>query len=278
MSDTITLTINRENDVIDLLDFASMFAGIGSQFDKFLKAQYPEVHGHAQIGIRDLHYGCIIAELAGVILPNTIAAMDSAVIMHDFARLIKAHFEKLLDGNFLPGARKSDLNDLSGMVSAIAKDADANASLEFEERDVHGNIRRKVNLKFTTKQARAVEDTIERQRRSMDQTEGADYERVLMYFTRADTGDARIDQRSGERVVIRELSTRELPLIYAAALAEQRIKSEIREATSVFQKGFVVDVNLRRRVSGQLIAYAVVNVRSVIDLPEEEEDEDDNTS
>ena len=273
MSDTITLTINRRNEVIDLVDLAAMFAGIGSQFDKFLREEHPDIHGHAQIGIRELREGSIIAELAGVILPNTIAAMDSALIMHDFLRLIKAQIENLLGGTISIEAKKRDLDDLTGMVRAIANDSDANAELEYKDYDAVGNVRRELRVSINTRQARQIVRAIEDKKRELDQTDGADYERVLMYFTRADTGDAKIDARSGERVIIEEINARELALIYQTSLVEQRVKSEIRDSTSVFQKGFVVDTNVRTR-RGRPIAYAVTHVHDVINLPTDDENED----
>jgi hypothetical protein len=74
-------------------------------------------------------------------------------------------------------------------------------------------------------------------------------------------------KRTGERVKIEELSSRDLPLIYASDLAEQRIKHEVREADdNVYKKGFVVDVNVQL-VSGKPAAYRITNVHQVIDLP-----------
>jgi hypothetical protein len=53
-------------------------------------------------------------------------------------------------------------------------------------------------------------------------------------------------KRTGERVAIEEISPRDLPLIYASDLAEQRIKHEVREADdNVYKKGFIVDVNVQ---------------------------------
>jgi hypothetical protein len=79
---------------------------------------------------------------------------------------------------------------------------------------------------------------------------------------------AGVGKRSGERVVIDEISEKPLSLIYGSELAEQRIKHEIREADeNVYKKGFVVDVNVRS-VGGKPVAYAVTNIHQVIDLPE----------
>jgi hypothetical protein len=107
----------------------------------------------------------------------------------------------------------------------------------------------------------------------LDETEDADHARVLMTFTRADVGDANINQKSGEMVLIEEISDKPLALIYQSNLAEERIKSEIRDAISVFHKGFVVDTNVTAR-NGRPVAYAVVNVHQIIDLPMEDNNDD----
>jgi len=66
------------------------------------------------------------------------------------------------------------------------------------------------------------------------------------------------------------LSDRELPLIYASELSEQRIKHEVREADdNIFKKGFVVDVLVLTK-GERSVAYKVTHVHNVIDLPDEE--------
>ena len=91
-----------------------------------------------------------------------------------------------------------------------------------------------------------------------------------MIFTRSDVGDAPKDKRSGERVIIQEISNRDLPLIYASDLAEQRVKHEIRDADdNIYKKGFNVDVSVQYKNS-KAIVYRVLAVHEVIDLPDEE--------
>jgi hypothetical protein len=77
-----------------------------------------------------------------------------------------------------------------------------------------------------------------------------------------------VGKRSGEPVQIEDISEKELPLIYASDLAEQRIKHEILEVEdNVFKKGFVVDVNVETR-GGRPVAYRATNLHQVIDLPD----------
>jgi hypothetical protein len=70
----------------------------------------------------------------------------------------------------------------------------------------------------------------------IDASETADHRRVLMVFTQSNIKDATMGKRTGERVKIEELSTRDLPLVYASDLAEHRIKHEVREADDCLQE------------------------------------------
>ena len=268
MSDHITITLDRSDDVIDLVDFAAMFAGLGSQFDNYMKERHPEIHGHARMGIRQMKEGSIIAELAAVVVPQAIAAMDAAVIMRDFMALIKNRYATLSNGRYLEGAKKQDLKDIADSVAAIAKDANAKATYEHREYDETGNLKNEERFSLETVSAKKISEIAEFQRTELDKTEGVDHLRVSMVFTRADVGDANLDRRSNEYVLIEEINPGSLPLIYQSELAERRIKTEIRGAGNVFRKGFVVNVNVRRRY-GKPIAYAVVDVQNVFDLPKD---------
>jgi hypothetical protein len=112
-------------------------------------------------------------------------------------------------------------------------------------------------------------EEIELHQAQIERKTHADYQRVLMIFKQANVKGTPVGKRTGELVQIEAISDRELPLIYASDLAEQRIKHEILEAKeNVFQKGFVVDVNLETK-GGRPVAYRVTNLHQVFDLPED---------
>ena len=159
MSDHIVLRLDRQNDVIDLLDLAAMLSGIGAQFDDFLKERYPEVHGHAQMGVRELREGSIVAHLAGVIAPHAIAIMDHSLIMYQFLQLLKGRVERLGGGTFLESASKRDLQSVTDMVTAIANDAGAEANFDFKEFDGDGQLRKQLTVSVNTKQAKQIIQT-----------------------------------------------------------------------------------------------------------------------
>lgn len=88
-----------------------------------------------------LRPGCIIAELTAVVLPNVIDAFDQAVILHDFLKLWERRVDKLSVGEFVEGAKKSDLQNFTQSVQAIAHDADAKATFEYKKHDENGQQR-----------------------------------------------------------------------------------------------------------------------------------------
>lgn len=255
---------------IDVLDFVSLFTSLEGQFEHFIRAKYPDFASEARVFVKEIRPGSIEADLitaAGLIVP----LMDHVLIVEDFA---KRYYERL-SKYFKPGGRdadvsKSDLKDLLGAVSAIARDPEASSKIavvkyEDGKRDVRWAIQ------FDTSQARRAVEEIENHRRELERVTGTDYSRVLMTFSQSNIKTPPLGKRTGERVVIEEIADTELPLVYASQMAEEQIKHEIREADeNVFKKGFVVDVNVQTR-AGHPVAYRVTNLHQVIDLPDQEQ-------
>jgi hypothetical protein len=168
MSDHITITLDRTNEVIDLEDFAALFSGLGSQFDDFLKQSHPEVHGHAQMGIRELRQGSLIMELAAVIMPNVINLMDNTVILQQFLKLVRERYDILSEGRFLSGARKKDLQSVTQSVQAIANDSNAKATYQHEKFDSGGKLREKTSFTIDTEKANKITETAARQKNKLE--------------------------------------------------------------------------------------------------------------
>ena len=176
---------------------------------------------------------------------------------------LKKYFRK---GGSVQDASRSDLKDFMGSVAAIANDPNGKAALEAV---VYEDRKKRVSaaIKFTTKEAIRAVEQIEDHTQRLERKQHADFQRVLMVFRQANVKDSPVGKRTGEWVLIEEISDKELPLIYASDLAEQRIKHEIREADeNLFKKGFVVDVNVQTK-GGRPVAYRVTNLQQVIDLP-----------
>jgi hypothetical protein len=269
----IVLHVDTKNP-IEFGDFVAGFTSISSQYDKFIRASFPDLTGESRIFIREVRAGSIEADLvpwALIGISSVISAMDQVLIVEQFVRT----YGERLSSYFHIGGRekeatKSDLKDFMGSVAAIANDPDAKAILKavyFEA----GKKKVKAAITFDTKEAREAVRQIEGQILEIEKKTNADHQRVLLVFSQSNVKDTTIGKRTGEKVIIESISETDLPLIYASDLAEQRIKHEIRVADeNVFKKGFVVDVNVENR-NGNPVAYRVTNVHQIIDLPDNDD-------
>ncbi|MCK1410202.1 hypothetical protein [Bradyrhizobium sp. 76] len=255
---------------IELGDFVSAFSSIASQYDKVVRAQYPELSGDAKIFVREVRAGSIEADLipwAVQGLSAVVNVIEQIQIVEKFVKTYRAVLGKYLEGSKETDATRSDLKDFMGAVSAIANDPNGRSTLQavaYED----GKKKIKAALVFDTSQAREAQKQIEDQKLLLESSTSADHQRVLMTFKQSNVKDGVMGKRTGERVAIEDISPRDLPLIYASELAEQRIKHEVREADeNVYKKGFIVDVNVQL-VGGRPAGYRVTNLHQVIDLPD----------
>lgn len=253
---------------IELGDFVGAFVGLGNQFESYYDATHPSERGDVKFYVREVRAGSIIAELVPYIAPAVpILAATAAGIKHanDLHKFVETYGRKLSHyfkrGGRDPKATKGDLSDYLKTVAAVAHDPEGGLSLS-----VYEDGKTRVAFEFSTRQARAAEANIIEHRSEMDRTSDADHKRVLMTFTRTNVGHAKAGARSGERVRIEAIHKRDLPIVYASTLAEERIRHEIAEADdNVYKKAFDVDVNVEQR-DGRPIAYRIVALHDVIDI------------
>lgn len=250
---------------VELLDFVGQFTALSSQYEQYIKENHPDLKGNAEIFVREMRSGSILADLVPLTLA-VITQMDRLLIVEEFIRKYGARILTYAKpGGRDEGATKSDLKDLVDGVVAIANDPNGRVELkavsyEDGKRDVRAHIQ------FSTAQARTVISEAENHKKELDHISRSDYERVLMTFTRSDIGNVLVGRKSGERVLIEAIHDKDLALMYASELAEQRIKHEIREADdNIYHKGFVVDVNVQTK-GGRPVAYAITDVHQVIDI------------
>lgn len=271
----IILKIKTKNP-IELGDFVAEFTSVASQYDKFIRENHPDLGPEARIYVKQIKKGSIIAELLpfvpfAMFAPQIVSSIEQVNAVNDFVRnygsKLKAYFKK---GGEVPDASRSDLKDFIGSLAAIANDPDGSASLEalvFED----GKRKVKAAVKFTSREASRAVEHIEEHRKRLERKDSADFQRELMVFRQANVRSPQVGKRTGELVMVEAISDRELPLIYASDLAEQRIKHEIRDADdNLFKKGFIVDINVQTK-GGRPVGYRVTNLHQVIDLPDDDE-------
>lgn len=268
----IVVKIETKNP-IELGDFVSEFTAVSSQYEKFMRENYPDLSSEAQMFVKQVRQGSIVFELLPFVplllpLSNVVTPIEHINAVNDFVKHYGNRLKAYLNKSGRPrDATKSDLKDFMGAVAAIAKDPKGKATIEavaFED----GKRKVRAAIRFSTPQATRAAQGIERHQRRLEKSASADHQRVLMVFKQSNVKDSPVGRRTGEWVQIEKISDKELPLIYASDLAEQRIKHEIREAEdNVYKKGFIVDVNVETR-GGRPVGYRVTNSHQVIDLPD----------
>ncbi len=260
---TITLDLR---DPVEIGDFAALFAGLGSQFDDYLKHNHPELKGGARMYVKEVRRGSIVADL----FPNIqdmVGLMDTVLIVLGFGALFSDRLRHLIRGNHVPDATKTDLQEIGEFIRSVSNDANGDMTIETVKYE-QGVWHRNLEIKFTSGEAREAERTISGQKEKLDKLEHVDHKRVLMTFERSRKSDTKLDA-TGELVVIEEVIGKPKALIYGSELIEQTIKHEIREVDdNIYKKGFIVDANVRLR-EGRVVAYVVTEVHQVIDLPDD---------
>jgi hypothetical protein len=264
------------DEPVEIGDFVAAFVAVSAQYDRYLTRDHPQGSGGAKLFVREVRVGCIEADLVpwligGGLFTGTIAAMTAANTVHDFVEKWGGTLQRLgkRKGERLAGATKSDLQTIMQQVAAVA--AIPGSRLELSAIVTKDGIQETTAIKvLTSNEARVAADNATQQRLEMEQTTEADHKRVLLRFTRADTKRGRVGKKAVEQAIIETISPKELAVIYASDLAEQRIRHEIVERDSVFWKGFVVDVNVEFS-RGKPVAYRVMHVHDVIDLPKDDD-------
>jgi len=264
----LTLTIDNSQP-IELNAFVNSFTSLASEYKKSLESK--GLDSEAELYITEVRSGSIVADVMPVVataFPAIAASTEQLGQAVDFVNSWAERLTKLKNGFVPEGTTKSDLKVFTDTVQAVAADPNASQLLEaatFED----GKRQIKAAFKFTTNDATEISKTIEGEYKRLEQSSEKIHERVLMYFTRSDIGNAPIEKRSGERAVIRSISEHDLPIMYASELAENKIKHEIREPDeNIYKKAFSVDVSVQLR-GEKAIVYKVLSVHQVIDLPDD---------
>lgn len=204
-------------DPIEISDFVGAFTSLAEEYRRQIRQEYPDASEESRIYVKEVRTGSYEADLVPclVMAAPFIAQMDQVLIVEQFVRTWGGRISALVSGNlegWKPG--KGELATWANATVAIARDPEASSTLEaatFED----GNRNVRAAFKFSTPEARDAQKTIDAEYRKLESPSDADHKRKLMVFTRTDVGDAAIGKRSGERVVIEEISEKPLALMYA---------------------------------------------------------------
>lgn len=266
----IVLRLNTSQP-IELGDFVHAFTSLANEYERFVRAEHPDLADQSTVYVKQVREGSIEAELwnaamlAGGI---AIAHMDQLLILEQFVKQYGNRLSAFFaEGGRLVDAGKKELNDFMGQVAAIANDPNGTAEIaaaayEDKKRQV------KASVKFNSHQAKTATRQIEAQKREMENKTAADHEQVLMRFVRPSIEKVSSHKRTGERAMIEAVHGKPLAVFYASDLARERIQHEMKEGEgNIFHLLFDVDVNVEIS-NGKPVAYRIMAVHDITDSPE----------
>lgn len=255
---------------IELGDFVGAFTSLANEFERFVAETYPDAKTDPRMFVREVRSGCVEADMITGLTTaaaTVINHMDQILILEDFVRRWGRRMKALIT-NKIPDddlITTAQLNDFYRAAQSISSDPIAvhNVSAMVFEKD---GPKVRAAFQFSAVEARAAQQNIEERKLLLALPSATPRQRVLMRYTRTDVHDAAVNKRSAERVVISEISEKEMPVMYSSKLAEREIREHIREADeNVYKRGFVVDVMVQM-TGEKMSAYAVTDLHQVIDL------------
>jgi hypothetical protein len=253
----------------ELYDLVAAFAAVGHLFDAYIAKQHPGMNGHARLFVKEIRQGSTIIDLIPDI-PGLLATMNAMLIVDDFMTRTGELFGFFSRGHLPENLDKDEAKNFLDTVRLIAKDNKGSAALSSAKyRD--GKTKTSIEFSFTTPEARVARELLERKVIENEAPVLEKFEDKLMVFWQSNKGSPKTGKPSGERAIIESLHKKPLGIKYDSELAKERIKHEATEdERNVFKKGFYVDGYVERS-DGKPVAYRIIALRDVIDLPDDDE-------
>jgi len=218
--------------------------------------------------VNEIRKGSIIMQLVPVIMP-LIQTMESVLIVDGFVRHYGAALSIYLGGHVKTDATSSELKDFLGTVAIVANDPHGSSTIVSATYHKTKSTTH-AEFQFDTQQAKVARDLIERQRIEIELPAFEERANVLLRFYQSNVGDTRVgSKKTGEKAVIEAVSPKPLAVVYETELAKEQIKHVTRaDEKNLYKKGFFVDCYVERS-RGRPVAYRIVAVREIIDLPDD---------
>ena len=116
---------------VEIGDFVSAFAGLGAQFERFIRTEHPDLEGQVKVYVKEVRKGSLAAKLIPIVFNTLITTMDQIQIITGFVRAVAKTIDYLRNpGGRLPSPTKTELTQIADTVAAIANDPDGKATIE----------------------------------------------------------------------------------------------------------------------------------------------------
>lgn len=211
---------------VEIHDFVATFAGLGGQFERFIRAEHPDLDGRVKVYIKEVRKGSMEAVMViASVYPQVMTTIDHLMIGTDFVKRVGSGIAAFArPGGRLPQATKSELSDIVDTVMATANDPDGRAAIKSVSYTKQGE-KVAFAVEFDTAEAKQAVHEIEGQFREIAQVTDFDHENKLLTFYQSNRKEA---GKTGEKGIIEDISSKALAVVYASDLARERIKSEMQ--------------------------------------------------
>ena len=253
------------------LDYQSYLLNQGKQTSKRLGLDDVKLY------ITKIESNSILAELAGgaLILGQVFSVMDYVNVFIEFAKNIESKFLWFKDvgikGVVSPDEvpyKKNEIDRFQDFTKLIAKNKGGDLNLSvFEYEETKSAKTRKEYLKITF----SSDDAGNAQRgaliasKALERREASDYEKVLMYFYQTNIDDPKSEGRTGQKVVIKRVHDKPLPVYFVSDLDKQKVNYIMQShENNPFKVSYIVDVNVETDRNEIPRAYRVIRVHDVI--------------
>ena len=267
---------------IELIDLTISFQALAFQYKRHLSKHLQEKGQQAddadvKLFITKIESGSVFAELgsAALIMGQLFSIMDYTNIYIEFIRNIGHgidYFRALTDNNKIDPKEikytKAECRRFEDLLDVAAKSKDADFSIsaiEYSSSDEKQNKKVHLKINYTSEQAyKAKQGTLLAQK-YLDYKGESDYKKVLMYFYQTNIDDPKASGRTSDKVVIKTVLDRPLPVYFVSELDRQKIRRILDDPNeNPFKMSFVVDVNVETDRKEIPTFYRVINVSEII--------------
>lgn len=277
------------HEPIELIDLTLSFQAIAYEYRKHLfehvRARGEEPNDEdVKLYLTKVENKCILAELGGAvaILGSLFSLMDYVNIFTDFANQLKIgidffkNLSKLgkVDPKEIPYT-KAECARFSDLLDVVAKNKNGNLGIDvIEYSDQSKDAKIHLKMRFSSEEAYAARKGALIAQKALEYKGEADYKGVLMYFYQANTDEPKVTGRTGNKVIIKSISEKPLPVFFVSELDQQKITYTLTEPkTNVFKASFIVDVNVETDRKDIPRLYRVIRVHEIIPGGEYESEE-----
>lgn len=282
------------HEPVELVEMTLALQSLAQEYQSYLSGLARKENKKAdprgvKLYVTKIESNCILTELAGAMEFFGLLAiplMDQALIFTDFVNLVKQRLlffkglvsREKVSAEDIPYSRR-EADRIGELAALVAKNKDGRLGLNvIRYKEKSDEYERVLEVSFTSDEAFDIHKGTMIAKQALEIKEGADLEKVLMYFHQTNTDDPKIQGPTGDRAVITRVQSKPLKVYVIQETDQQKIRFVLDDLEhNPLRIGFMVDVNVEKDVKGVPRAYRIVRIHDVI-YPESEEDDDTKES